>query len=97
MAAVFLLGASGEPGVLASHQLTPIRVAAAVLSAVLTMIGPSILRASHPPAAATMLLVALGGFPPTWQSVGTIVAGVLILAVFGEGLRYLRLYVVRAE
>lgn len=49
------------------------------------MIGLGILKASHPPAAATMLLVALGGFPPARRSVGTIVAGVLILTVLGEG------------
>ena len=38
-----------------------------------------------------MLLVALGGFEPTWHGAGTIVAGVLILAVLGEGIRSIRL------
>ena len=51
---------------------------------------------SHPPAAATMLLVALGGFEPTWKSAGTIVAGVLIVAILGEGVRFLRREVVKA-
>lgn len=93
MLAVWILGASDAPGVLASDHLTPIRVGSATLSAVLTMLGLSLLRASHPPAAATMLLVALGGFPPSWTSAGTIIAGVLILALLGEGVRYLRLHV----
>jgi hypothetical protein len=91
MAAVLLLGASSAPGVLASNELMPVRVWAAVPSAVLTMLGLSLLKASHPPAAATMLLVALGCFAPTWQSAGTIVAGVLILAVLGEAIRHVRL------
>ena len=90
MAAVLLLGASDAPGVLATKEMVPVRVGAAALSAVLTMLGLSLLKASHPPAAATMLLVALGGFPPTWTSVGTIIAGVLILAILGEAVRYLR-------
>ncbi|MBX6314041.1 MAG: HPP family protein [Isosphaeraceae bacterium] len=90
VAAVLLLGASDAPGVLASKELVPVRVWSATLSAVLTMLGLGLLKASHPPAAATMLLVALGGFSPTWRSAGTIVAGVLILAILGEGVRYLR-------
>jgi hypothetical protein len=93
IAAVLLLGASDTPGVLASGILTPIRLSAAALSAVLTMIGLSLLRAAHPPAAATMLLVALGGFPPTGKTASTILAGVLLLAILGEGVRYLRLHV----
>jgi hypothetical protein len=93
MAAVWLLGASDAPAVLSSHELAPVRAWAAILSAVFTMLGLSLARASHPPAAATMLLVALGGFSPSWKGAGTIAAGVLILATLGEGARYLRLHV----
>lgn len=90
LASVPLLGASSAPAVLASKDLVPVRVWAAVLSAVLTLLGLSILKASHPPTAATMHLFALGGFEPTAHSAGTIVAGVMILACLGEGVRYLR-------
>lgn len=90
VASVLLLGASSAPGVLATKELVPVRVWAAVLSALLTMLGMSLLKAAHPPAAATMLLVSLGGFKPTWHDAGTIVAGVLIAAILGEGLRYVR-------
>lgn len=96
LAAVFLLGATTAPGVLTSHELVAVRVWAAVLSAVLTMLGLSLLNASHPPAAATMLLVALGRFEPTWRTVASVAAGVLIAAVLGEGVRYLRLHQVPA-
>ena len=91
MAAVWLLSASTEPGVLASQERASARVEAAVLSAVLTMIGLSLLKTPHPPAAATMLLVALGGFEPNARSAGVIVLGVLIVAVLGEIVRYVRL------
>jgi len=97
IAAVLVLGAADAPGVMASNELVPVRVWAAALSALLTMAGLSLLDASHPPAAATMLLVALGGFAPTWQSVGTIAAGVLILAVLGEASKFLRLNVFPAS
>jgi len=91
MVAVWALGAATAPGVLASGELAPVRVGAAVLAAVLTMAGLSLLKASHPPAAATMLLVALGGFEPDARSAGVILAGVLIVAVLGEAVRYVRL------
>lgn len=68
---VLLLGAPAAPSVLASKELAPVRVWAAALSGILTMIGLSSLKASHPPAAATMLLVALGGFEPTWRMQGS--------------------------
>lgn len=90
VAAVLLLGASAAPSVLADKELAAVRVGAAALSGVLTMLGLSLLRASHPPAAATMLLVALGGFEPTWRDFGIVAAGVLIVAALGEGARLLR-------
>jgi len=88
--AVLLLTDAGTPSVLGDKILVPARVWAAVLSGVLTMLGLSFLKASHPPAAATMLLVALGGIEPTWWGAGMVLAGVLIVAVLGEGVRFLR-------
>ncbi len=49
------------------------------------------LGASHPPAGSTALLVALGSFS-TWNDAITVVAGVVIVACFGELLSYFRLY-----
>ncbi|WP_013334673.1 HPP family protein [Gloeothece verrucosa] len=89
--AVIILNASDAPGVLSSNHLTLIRVWAALLAIVLNMIGVILARASHPPSAATTLLVALGGLKVTWQDALTVIIGVLLLAVFGEGLRLLRL------
>ena len=88
--AVALLGADAAPSPMETGKLDPIRVGAAVLAAVLTMPTLSYLRASHPPAAATMLLVALGGLPPTGRTAGAVAAGVLILAGLGKGCIALR-------
>ncbi|MFL5674133.1 MAG: HPP family protein, partial [Chloroflexota bacterium] len=59
-AAVAVLGASTAPKVLGDGQLTSVRVLAGALAVALTIILGDLLRASHPPAAATALLVALG-------------------------------------
>ena len=89
-AAVLVLHADGAPALFAVHQLVAVRVWASMLAIVLTMLGSALLKASHPPAAATTLLISLGGFRPTVHDALTIVVGVLIVAVAGEGLRHLR-------
>ncbi len=94
VAAVLGLGATGAPSVLGSKELVGIRVAAAVIAAALAMLGLSVLKASHPPASATTLRVALGGFEPTWRTVGIVVAGVVLAATIGESVRFLRRRVV---
>lgn len=96
VAAVLLLGGDGAPPVLADKELSAVRVGAAVVASGLTMLGLALLKASHPPAAATTLLVALGGIGPTWSDAGNVVAGVVVVASFGEGVRYLRREVVKA-
>jgi len=89
--AVWVCGAANAPSVLASHELTSPRVWASVLAIVLTLLVGLLLRASHPPAAATTLLAALGGFPPTVRSTVTVLSGVLIVTLLGEILRRWRL------
>ncbi|HEY9825385.1 MAG TPA: HPP family protein [Stenomitos sp.] len=88
--AVLMLGASVAPAVLSTGELTLARVGAAVLAVALNMLFGFILKASHPPAAATTLLVALGGFKPNWHDAITIMVGVLIVATVGEMLRRFR-------
>jgi HPP family len=88
-AAVAVLGAATAPTVLGDHQLVPVRVAAAVLAIGLTVGAGFLLRASHPPAAATTLLVALGSIATLEQGL-VVLAGVVILTGVGEFLRELR-------
>jgi CBS-domain-containing membrane protein len=86
---VFVLGAYSDPVVLVRHQLTWGRAGAAVIALALTLLVALLLKASHPPAGATTLLVALGAFKIA--DILTVVAGVLIVAVAGELARRLRL------
>ena len=87
---VLLPGAGSAPSVLASNELTWPRVWAAVIAMVLTLAAQVPLKASHPPAAATALLIALGGFSLTWRDMGVLVAGILLTAALCEVLRRLR-------
>ncbi len=89
--AVFALGIAYEPSIFALGYLTLGRVWAAVIAMVLAEGSVLLADASHPPASATTLLVALGAFRPTVSSALDIVAGVVIVAVVGEVFRRLRL------
>ena len=77
------------PSVLVSHELLPAWVGAATIAIFLTIIINMFLRSSHPPAAATTLLVSLGAFR-TPSQISALIAGVLIVAVAGEMLRRIR-------
>jgi len=89
--AVWVVGASNAPSVLSAHVLTAPRVWASVLAVGLTLLGGILLKASHPPAAATTLLAALGGFPPSLHSTVTVMGGVVLITLLGELLRRARL------
>lgn len=89
-AGVFLFQASDAPAVLVSKELAPERVGAAAVAVLLTVLLGIFLRASHPPAAATTLLVALGAIA-TLEDAANLLAGVVILTVAGELLRRVRL------
>ena len=87
--AVAVLGAAAAPTVLGDHQLVPVRVVAATLAMALTVGAGFLARASHPPAAATTLLVALGSIA-TLRDALIVMAGVVISALVGELLREVR-------
>jgi len=76
--------------VLTAHELTPARLGAATVALALTMLLGILMRASHPPAAATTLIVALGSMKEP-QAVLAFFIGLAILAVVGEVVRRLRL------
>lgn len=85
---VIIVGANRLPP--ATEQVSLGRVVAASVALGLTIGATRLLRASHPPAASTTLLVALGGFPATVSSAATIIAGVVLVAAIGGGIRSLR-------
>jgi CBS-domain-containing membrane protein len=82
--AVAVTGAGAMPSVLATAELSAQRVAAAVLAIALTMLAGALLRANHPPAAATTLLIALGGFAEIPNGPEALAIGVVVIALAGE-------------
>jgi hypothetical protein len=89
-AGIALAGAADAPVVLQTGELTTARMVAGVIAVLLTVLAGMLLRASHPPAAATTLLVALGSVA-TLEKAATLMAGVIVLAVIGELVRRVRL------
>ncbi|XXU35907.1 HPP family protein [Sorangium sp. So ce1000] len=89
--AVAMLGAAAEPSVLGSGHLLSRRAWASVLAVVLTLLSQELLKAQHAPAAATTMLITLGGFRADWSDAATIAAGVLLVALPGELVRRARI------
>ena len=79
-----------DPVVLETGEVSGARVGAAVLALGLTLFGTLALQASHPPAGATTLLVALGSLSTPLDALGVGI-GAAVVAATGYGLRGLRL------
>ncbi len=91
LAAVFLFHANRDPSPMGGGELGLSRILASAFAVALTIAFGILLKASHPPACATTLLFALGGFAPTVRVVVIVLAGVLLIGVVGELLRRFRL------
>jgi len=89
-AGVLLTGAGSAPSVLSDDILTWPRVWASVIAMALTIAIQVPLKASHPPAAATALLIALGGFRLAPRDMMILLLGVLLIAALGEAARRFR-------
>jgi hypothetical protein len=88
-AALFLFSAQNAPPTLSAETLSASQVAAAALAVGATVALQLALRAQHPPAAATTMLITLGGFKPEGRALLAIVVGVALTAAMGEGARRL--------
>lgn len=88
-AMVFLFGAYGDPDPLAGGGLTFGRAAASALSVGITIALALALKADHPPAGATALLVTLGGIRTLPHAIGLVV-GACVLALAGVALQTAR-------
>lgn len=89
-AAVAIFGAWAEPALLAQGLLAPARVGAAALAVFLCVAVLLPMRATHPPAAATTLLVALGSLS-TWRDAVGVIIGAALLSAVGVPLRRIRM------
>jgi hypothetical protein len=89
--AILLLGAGDSRTLLVGGGISVARVWASALAvALMTAVQPS-LKAYHPPAAATVLLVTLGVHRLTWNNAIALVGGVLVVAVLGEWFQRMRI------
>lgn len=88
--ALLLTGAGGSATILAGAPGVARVWASAAAIALMAVVQPS-LRAYHPPAAATVLLITLGIHPITWKTSLSMIGGVLVLALLGEWFQRLRL------
>jgi hypothetical protein len=89
--AVLLMGAGDSRTLLAGTGIAVARVwASAFAIATMTAVQPS-LKAYHPPAAATVLLVTLGVHRLSWNSAVAMVGGVLVVGILGEWFQRIRL------
>jgi hypothetical protein len=71
-------------------HLFPRRTWASILAVALTLLFQELLGAQHAPAAATTLLITLGAFEASLPECGVIAVGVLIVAIPGAFVRWLR-------
>ena len=88
--ALLILNAGGAPSVLVSAKVVLPRVWASALAlGMLALVQPQ-LKAYHPPAAATLLLITLGAYRMTGRTPLALMAGVVLVAVVAELLNRLR-------
>lgn len=88
--ALLLLNAGAAPSMLATRVVPFPRVWASALAvAMLAMVTPQ-LKAFHPPAAATALLVTLGAYRMTGKTPLALIGGVVVVAIAAEILQRLR-------
>lgn len=88
--AVLLVGAHDAPTIFGPHTLSAARVWASALAVAVTVLVQPSIRAYHPPAACTALLVTLGMYRITWKSSASMMAGVLLVALVGEWFQRIR-------
>ena len=83
-AALFACGAAGEPSALAAGAPTLAQAAATALAVGGTVLLQSLLNAQHPPAAATTMLLTLGGSKPEAGVLLAVAVGIVLAAALGE-------------
>ena len=78
------------PSIFMTYHLVPGEVGAAGIAVFLTIIINMFLRASHPPAASTTILISLGAIT-TLPQIVSLVIGISIIAIIGEAFRKIRI------
>lgn len=80
-----IFDALDAPSAMVAGHLTMARAAASALAVALTIGGQIPLRADHAPAAATTLLITLGGLGADLETVGVLVVGIAVTTLLCDG------------
>lgn len=91
LVSLYVTGAIHAPPFAVHQPLVIARVLAAALAVGLGLMLEFWLKANHPPAASTALLIALGIILPTPRGLAIVVLGIVLVAILGEVVRRLRL------
>lgn len=94
---VWIFQATQAPSVFGSNVVHHRRLWASVLAMALMVLLQVPLTALHPPAAATLLLITLGGFQLEWSAMRALFIGLAITGIAGEMIRRLRLMQLKQE
>lgn len=87
--AVWVLGIASAPSVFVAHTISGPRLCAALLAIAIATSLEFLLKAQHPPGAATTLLAALGSFRLDWTDTWEVLLGVVVVTITGELLQRL--------
>ena len=87
--AVWVLGIAAQPSVFIAHMVSGPRACAALLAIAIATGLEILLKAQHPPGAATTLLAALGSFRLDWTNTWEVLVGVVAVTITGELLQML--------
>lgn len=87
--AVWVLGIAAQPSVFVVHMVSGPRVCAVLLAIAIATGLEILLKAQHPPGAATTLLAALGSFRLDWTYTWEVLVGVVAVTITGELLQML--------
>jgi CBS-domain-containing membrane protein len=90
-AALFVLGAMGDPSFSGPHPLTAGRVEATMLAVAATLLLQALLRAINPAGGATALIVSLGSEAATGAGAARLAGAILLVTALGEAARRLAL------
>jgi hypothetical protein len=90
-AMVYVTGVVHEAAMSVSQVLSAPRVVAAALAVFISMGLQELVDARHAPAQATTLLIVVGALDATAHGAFVLLAGVALVALFGEGVRRMKL------
>jgi hypothetical protein len=83
LVSLFIFSAHLSPAIFEVEVLPLARIGATALAVGATVGFQLICNVQHPPAAATTMLITLGGLKPDWRTLSAVCTGVLLVSIIG--------------